>query len=392
MTSDPNERWKSYAGDRDVWRRSDITDPSLLMRFDRMIQMMGLTGNEISKDQYLRWSQERASGGGFSRGGPPGSSMMPGSSGFSGFSRGDPSNLTMMAGSSGFSRGGPPGFSPGSSGFSRDGRSGDGRSGGNWNPEAMGDFWFRRYDQDQDGVLSYNELPEQLQAERSTWDRDGNGMLDMNEYREYFRARIQQLQIDRGDGSDPRGGRDRGDRDPSWMPPMPDLPFDEEVRPPTYRSGNAPREVAPLLFQVDRDRDGQIGLYEWRVQGRDIDDFVRMDRNNDGFLTIEEILRYEQLRANGGSMGDRMTALRGGDGGGFPSRGGFNGGDSGRGGFPGRGGFGGGDSGRGGFGGGDSGRGGFGGGDSGRGGGDRSRFGSPPSGNNGNSDNRGRGR
>jgi hypothetical protein len=54
----------------------------------------------------------------------------------------------------------------------------------------------------------------------------------------------------------------------------------------------------PAWFeQLDTNQDGQVSLYEWRVSGRPIAEFLCMDRNDDGFLTAEEVLRYEARRA-----------------------------------------------------------------------------------------------
>jgi RNA polymerase sigma factor (sigma-70 family) len=95
----------------------------------------------------------------------------------------------------------------------------------------------------------------------------------------------------------------------------------------------------PAWFaQLDSDRDGQVGLYEWKAAGRSIDEFLKMDKNSDGFLTVEEVLAYQAEHGTPGS-GNANGPGRGGYG-----RNGFRGGN--RGAFGGRG------FGRGGFGGG----------------------------------------
>ena len=42
-----------------------------------------------------------------------------------------------------------------------------------------------------------------------------------------------------------------------------------------------------------------MSLYEWRVgkKGKDLDLFEKMDRNDDGFLTAEEILFFQRQAA-----------------------------------------------------------------------------------------------
>ena len=52
-----------------------------------------------------------------------------------------------------------------------------------------------------------------------------------------------------------------------------------------------PEELA-WFNDLDKDGDGQIGFYEWRLGGKDIDEFRVFDLNDDGFITEEEILRY----------------------------------------------------------------------------------------------------
>jgi hypothetical protein len=59
-----------------------------------------------------------------------------------------------------------------------------------------------------------------------------------------------------------------------------------------YRAGRWPKEAQELFSRLDTDHDGQIGLYEWRYSGQPLQDFFKMDRNGDGFLTVEEYLRH----------------------------------------------------------------------------------------------------
>jgi hypothetical protein len=63
-----------------------------------------------------------------------------------------------------------------------------------------------------------------------------------------------------------------------------------------------------------------VALYEWKASGRPISEFLRMDRNNDGFLTVEEVLWYEaQIAKNQPDKGQGSQAGRSGPGS-FPSR------------------------------------------------------------------------
>jgi hypothetical protein len=71
----------------------------------------------------------------------------------------------------------------------------------------------------------------------------------------------------------------------------------EEKRPAVYKYGNLPKELPAWFAQLDTDKDGQVGLYEWKKGGGDIRKFMEMDRNGDGFLTVEEVLRYQKMVA-----------------------------------------------------------------------------------------------
>jgi hypothetical protein len=77
--------------------------------------------------------------------------------------------------------------------------------------------------------------------------------------------------------------------DPVFTPPPPP---EEEKRPVVYRAGKLPKELPPWFAQLDEDKDGQVGLYEWKKAGRPLNEFQAVDLNGDGFITVEEALRY----------------------------------------------------------------------------------------------------
>jgi hypothetical protein len=72
----------------------------------------------------------------------------------------------------------------------------------------------------------------------------------------------------------------------------------ETKAPLIYRSDNLPRELPAWFRTVDTNQDAQISLYEWRMSGRSIAEFQRMDRNGDGFLTVEEVLYFLRQRGD----------------------------------------------------------------------------------------------
>src|SRR5262249_34847911 len=148
-----------------------------------------------------------------------------------------------------------------------------------------------------------------LRAERDKWDTNKDGFIDLSEFKAYFQAVVQQRMAENGGWN------------PNWQGGMPDLGSppvpaeDEEIKKPVvYHAGNLPKDIPDWFKQIDSDGDGQIGLYEWKVSGRSLEEFRKIDRNNDGFLTIDEVMRYvaEQKKAGGGPPSPR---------GGFAARG-----------------------------------------------------------------------
>jgi hypothetical protein len=67
-----------------------------------------------------------------------------------------------------------------------------------------------------------------------------------------------------------------------------------DFRPRAFRSRQLPKGLPGWFRELDTDRDGQVSLYEWRMAKRSLDEFLRMDRNRDGYLSPEEVLRYQK--------------------------------------------------------------------------------------------------
>lgn len=128
---------------------------------------------------------------------------------------------------------------------------------------------FRVLDRDASGFLESAEWSTALKALAKQVDEDGNRRLDMEEYLDYFDLRVTTVtesmvklraefnKLRRNDGGDDlTGGL------PAWF------------------------------TKYDTDKDGQIGLYEWREAGEDIAKYDAMDLDQDGLLTVGEYMRY----------------------------------------------------------------------------------------------------
>jgi len=144
---------------------------------------------------------------------------------------------------------------------------------------------FAKLDLNEDRRLNPDELPEQLQREGGRWDRNRNGVIDPEEYWAFYQSRLEWLSAEVAAGRIELGLKRGGP-----MPPA--MPEDEDARPPVYRAGKLPKGLPPWFEELDTDKDGQVALYEWRKGGLRLEGFASIDRNDDGFVTIEEVIRY----------------------------------------------------------------------------------------------------
>jgi hypothetical protein len=129
-----------------------------------------------------------------------------------------------------------------------------------------------------------------------------NGQLTREQFAEYMQERMTERKAAReaanpggaAPGAAPSDGA--AGSDPLVEPPPPE----EEKRPVVYRAGKLPKELPQWFAQMDEDKDGQVGLYEWKKAGRPLSEFQAMDLNGDGFITVEEALRYAKAESKNG--------------------------------------------------------------------------------------------
>ena len=146
-------------------------------------------------------------------------------------------------------------------------------------PNAWADEWFRKLDRNGDGVLSTSEMTENLKAERNKWDVNEDGVIDLQEYRAYIKAFIEQRMRE-------ESGRGRTVSNTSTTR--------TDAR--QGRGGRRqPANVPPWFKQYDLDGDGQISLYEWQEKNGSVAAFRKLDLNGDGFITLRELARAGAL-------------------------------------------------------------------------------------------------
>lgn len=140
----------------------------------------------------------------------------------------------------------------------------------------------RFYDRDGDGKLNAQELQPttRLKTEVARWDRNGDSLIDLTELQAVLEAYAQERLL--GIVPGPPGN------------PAPNRPEAREPGDPAA-PGQNPTALPEWFAHLDADKDGQIALHEWKTMPLEL--FKQIDRNGDGILTADEVLRWQTATA-----------------------------------------------------------------------------------------------
>jgi Ca2+-binding EF-hand superfamily protein len=163
---------------------------------------------------------------------------------------------------------------------------------------------FLKLDRDGDGLLNFNEMTENLRAEKEKWDVNSDGHIDLTEWTAYVdsvMARRPEAPPENNVQPLPEPNRPAPSQfetptpKSSLRPPFVENP---KSKPPTENLIKYPKNMPVWFKDYDEDRDGQIGLYEWQAKKDVLSEFKKYDLNDDGFITVDELIRSGQFTGN----------------------------------------------------------------------------------------------
>jgi lysophospholipase L1-like esterase/Ca2+-binding EF-hand superfamily protein len=150
---------------------------------------------------------------------------------------------------------------------------------------------FNRLDQNGDGLLNTDEMPTALRSQLNAWDRNQDGLIDLQEFQQYVAALVQQTP-NLGE-AEPGLWLEEG---PSPTPVQIDLEEEQGQQTVAAAETPSPTTLPQWARALDTDGDGQVSLAEWRAAGQLVTEFQRLDRNQDGFLTVHELPAAPPIR------------------------------------------------------------------------------------------------
>lgn len=269
--SDPTAMFQKLAGDRTYFLLSDTR--MLREPLQEWMKKNGITDDKVTKATFDKaWPSVSES-------------MKTRFSGFGGFGGGKPGGPPSFGGPS--SSGGMKTPTPMSTTATTAGASTPAAttaSNSPTDPKAWAEADFKRRDENSDGKLNSDEMSSSLRGDLGKWDTNKDSLIDLSEFLPYFQARMEREQ----------GGESKQATALTII-----IEEDIESRPVVYRAGKLPKELPAWFKELDIDTDGQVSLYEWRKPKKEVEEFKQYDRNDDGFLIAEEVLRQQTMTQNG---------------------------------------------------------------------------------------------
>lgn len=173
---------------------------------------------------------------------------------------------------------------------------------------------FERKDANEDRFLTPDEMEGKLRDNLSEWDVNRDGRIDWNEYQRFFTGKMEEKAIKEARKMEEKAAKEA--QKGMTMKVIEEV--DPDRRPVMYRAGKLPKELPSWFAEMDRDNDGQVSFFEWRKvknhTRESLSEYGSMDRNSDGLLTAQEVLRFVDLQkkladtADGGKPGTSLLA------------------------------------------------------------------------------------
>ena len=77
-----------------------------------------------------------------------------------------------------------------------------------------------------------------------------------------------------------------------------------------FRTVRLPENLPPWFKDYDTETDGQVALYQWKDKYGTVEDFRKLDLNEDGFITVEELIRSGHFATSTGNAPPTVGGLR----------------------------------------------------------------------------------